>query len=38
MFAIQELFETAVDKAVMGKVTLDELQEMLQLLYEEKSR
>lgn len=38
MFAIQELLETAVDKAVMGKVTLDELQETLQLLYEEKSR
>lgn len=36
MFAIQELLETAVDKAVMGKVTLDELQEMLKLLYEEK--
>ena len=38
MFAIQELLETAVDKAVMGKVTLEELQETLQLLYEEKSR
>lgn len=37
MFAIQELLETAVDKAVMGKVTLDELQEMLKLLYEEKN-
>ena len=36
MFAIQELLETAVDKAVMGKVALDELQEMLKLLYEEK--
>ena len=36
MFAIQEMLETAVDKAVMGKVTLDELQEMLRLLYEEK--
>ena len=36
MFAIQELLEKAVDKAVMGKVTLDELQEMLRLLYEEK--
>ena len=36
MFAIQELLETAVDKAVMGKVTLDELQEILKLLYEEK--
>lgn len=38
MFDIQELFETAVDKAVMGKVALDELQEMLKLLYEEKNR
>ena len=37
MFAIQELLETAVDKAVMGKVTLDELQELLKLLYEEKN-
>ena len=37
LFAIQELLETAVDKAVMGKVTLDELQEMLALLYEEKN-
>ncbi len=36
MFAIQELLETAVDKAVVGKVSLDELQEMLRLLYEEK--
>lgn len=36
MFAIQELLETAVDKAVVGKVSLDELQEMLKLLYEEK--
>lgn len=35
-FAIQELLETAVDKAVVGKVSLDELQEMLKLLYEEK--
>lgn len=37
IFAIQELLETAVNKAVMGKVTLDELQEMLKLLYEEKN-
>ena len=36
MFDIQELLETAVDKAVVGKVSLDELQEMLKLLYEEK--
>ena len=37
-FAIQELLETAVDKALLGKVSLDELREMLELLYEEKSR
>lgn len=36
MYDIQELLETAVDKAVVGKVSLDELQEMLRLLYEEK--
>lgn len=36
MFSIQELLETAVDKAVVGKVSLGELQEMLKLLYEEK--
>ncbi|MDE6750101.1 MAG: GntR family transcriptional regulator [Lachnospiraceae bacterium] len=36
MFDIQELLETAVDKAVVGKVSLNELQEMLKLLYEEK--
>lgn len=37
MFEIQELLEAAVDKAVLGKVTMDELEEMLKLLYEEKS-
>ena len=37
MFAIQEQFESAVDKALLGKVTLDELQEMLRLIYEEKT-
>lgn len=37
MFAIQELLESAVDKAIFAKVTVDELQEMLKLLYEEKS-
>lgn len=36
MFAIQELMETAVDKAILGKVSYEELSEMLQLLYEEK--
>lgn len=38
MFAIQELLETAVDKAILGKVSHDELKEMLALLYEEKCR
>lgn len=37
MFAIQELLETAVDKAILGNVSLKELQEMLKLLYEEKN-
>lgn len=37
MFEIQELLENAVDKATLGKITLDELQEMLRLLYEEKN-
>lgn len=36
MFAIQELLETAVDKAIIGKVSYEEVSEMLQLLYEEK--
>lgn len=36
MFAIQELLETAVDKAIIGKVSYEELKEMLRLLYEEK--
>jgi len=37
MFAIQELLETAVDKAVLGRITYEELREMLELLYEEKT-
>lgn len=36
--AIQELLEMAVDKAALGKVPLAELQEMLTLLYEEKTQ
>ena len=36
MFAIQELIESAVDKAILGKVSLEELSEMVELLYEEK--
>ena len=36
--AIQELLETAVDKAALGKVPLAEMKEMLTLLYEEKTQ
>ena len=36
LYGIQELLDTAVDKAVLGKIPLEELQEMLALLYEEK--
>lgn len=38
LFDIQELMEGAAEKAVLGKITLEELQEMLRLLYEEKDR
>ena len=37
MYDIQELFEKAVDKAIVGRVTYGELMETLKLLYEEKS-
>ena len=37
-FAVQELLETAVDKAILAKVSEEELCEMLQLLYEEKMK
>lgn len=37
-FAIEELLEAAVDKAFLGKVTFEELSEMLKLLYEEKNK
>ena len=36
-FAIEEYLEKATDKAILGKVTLDELKEMLEIIYEEKS-
>ena len=36
MYAIQEILETAVDKAILGKVSYHELEETLHLLYEEK--
>ena len=38
MFSIEELLEEAVDKAVIGNVSADELGEMLKLLYEEKKK
>ena len=38
MFSIEELLEEAVDKAVIGNVSVDELGEMLRLLYEEKKK
>ena len=36
MFEIQELLDKACDKAVIGKVTREELKEMIDLLYDEK--
>lgn len=38
MFAIQEMLEAVIDKANMGKISYEELSEMLQLLYEEKAK
>lgn len=37
MFAIQELLEAAVGKAHLGKISKEELVEMLNLLYEDKN-
>ena len=36
LYAIEEFLDKAVDKALLGKVTLKEMQGMLCLLYEEK--
>lgn len=36
MFAIEELLDKAVDKAILGKISCEELTEMIRLLYEEK--
>jgi GntR family transcriptional regulator len=36
LYAIEEFLDKAVDKALLGKVTLEEMQEILSLLYEEK--
>lgn len=38
MFAIEELLDKAVDKALLGKVSCEELTEMLSLLYQEKNQ
>ena len=37
VFAIQELLEKAVDKALISKISLEEMQDILKLLFEEKS-
>ncbi|MBP3295495.1 MAG: GntR family transcriptional regulator [Lachnospiraceae bacterium] len=36
LYAIEELLDKAVDKAMLGKISLSELQEMLGIIYEEK--
>lgn len=38
MFAIEELLEKAVDKALLGKISCEELTEMLALLYQDKCK
>ena len=38
LFSIEDSLEKAVDKAVLGRISLKELQEMLTTLYEEKNR
>ncbi|MBQ6543251.1 MAG: GntR family transcriptional regulator [Clostridia bacterium] len=37
LFAIGEIFESAADKAIIGKITLDELCDTLKIIYEEKN-
>lgn len=36
LFSIQELFDTAVDKAFIGKISLEELTKTLSIIYKEK--
>ena len=36
MFAIEELLDKAVDKALLGKVSCEQLTQMLELLYSDK--
>lgn len=38
LFSIEEYFEKAVDKAFIGKISLDELKELLTIIYEEKCK
>ncbi len=38
MFAIEELLDKAVDKALLGKISCAELTEMLELLYKDKEQ
>ena len=38
LVAIEGYLDKAVDKALIGKISCEEMQEMLRLLYEEKSR
>lgn len=37
-YAIEELFDEAVDKAVIGNVSKEELTEMLEIIFEEKRK
>ena len=37
LFSIQELFESAAEKAATGGISLDELTETLKIIYEEKN-
>ena len=36
LFAMEEYFEKAVEKAVLGKISLDEMKELLTIIYEDK--
>ena len=36
LFAMEEYFEKAIEKAVLGKISLDEMKELLTIIYEDK--
>ena len=38
LVSIEEYLEKAIDKALMGKVSLNELKEMLEVIFEEKTK